>query len=185
MLLLAFLLAFVTIIFPTIVGAVPLTVLSDSMAPSMPVGSLAVVRPTKGTVPAEDLVVKAPDAIRALNDVSGIGPGDVIAFKPHPGDPLLVMHRVRAVETNVHAASGQVRTTFTTRGDNLRVDDDPVMDYQVRGVVMYSLPLLGYVNDAVNTGPNAARSAVAVVVAGYGIAVVFLLRAAGPRGARV
>lgn len=62
-LLLAALVTFLSIVLPMILGAVPLTVLSSSMEPSLPLGSLAVVRPTmraglelpEGTMPPEQI----------------------------------------------------------------------------------------------------------------------------------
>ncbi|MDR2723247.1 MAG: S26 family signal peptidase [Cellulomonadaceae bacterium] len=176
-LLLALLLAALTIVLPTVLGAVPLTVLSNSMAPGLPAGSLAIVQPTKGTVPADGLTVMAPDAIRDINDTSGITAGDIIVFQPHGGDATLVMHRVQSMSSTVAAASGQISHTFTTRGDALTVDDAPVADHQVRGVVLYSLPLLGYVNNALNAGGSARWVTGLVVIAGYGVAIYYATRA--------
>lgn len=173
----AFLVTFLTIIFPMIRGAIPFTVLSNSMAPAMPVGSLAVVLPTKGTVPEDELAVLTPEQIRRLNDISGISVGDVIVFQPNAGDPTLVMHRVREMTSSINAGTGQINATFITRGDNLVSDDPPVQDFQVRGRILYSLPLLGYVNNLLNAGPNAGRAAIVVAIIGYGLTVFYFARA--------
>ncbi|MEL5992003.1 signal peptidase I [Microbacterium phosphatis] len=113
-----------TVIVPKAVGGVPLTVLSPSMEPSLPVGTLLVVRPVE------------PEDIRI---------GDIVTYLPYPNDPTLVTHRVTEI---AHHQDGS--RVFTLQGDNNAVADSPVHDYQVRAVVMYSVPLLGYVSQWVN-----------------------------------
>lgn len=133
---LVLLLALIVIVIPRIVGGVPLTVLSGSMEPVLPVGSLAVVLP----VEAEDVRI-----------------GDVITYLPHPDDPTAITHRVLAI---THRADGGL--TFTTQGDANSAPDAPVQDFQVRAKVWYSVPWLGDVNDIVNgnaRGPIVVGSA--------------------------
>lgn len=148
-----------SILVPRLTGAVPLTVLSDSMSPGMPVGSLAVVRPTMAT--STSPAAMSPAQIDAVNDVAGIEPGDVIVFAPEAGDDTLVIHRVRTVSEH----SGT--RVFTTQGDNNGAPDDPVAGHQVRAVLWYSLPWLGYVNDGVDDG---ARRVIGLTAAGAGYA---------------
>lgn len=106
---------------PRVTGSTPYTVLTGSMRPSMPPGSLAVTRP----VPAAELKV-----------------GDAITYQMRSGEPEVVTHRITAVSTTLGG-----ETLFTTQGDaNPVPDDKPVKEGQIRGVVWYSLPLLGYVN---------------------------------------
>jgi signal peptidase len=63
-------------------------------------------------------------------------------------------------------------TTFITKGDNNDSPDaNPVTPAQIKGTVWYSVPLLGYVNNAVN-GPARAWltpgvAAVLFVYSGY------------------
>lgn len=121
---LVLLVAVLTVVVPKIVGGVPLTVLSPSMEPSLPVGTLLVVRPVE------------PEEIRI---------GDVVTYLPYPNDPTLVTHRVTEI---AHHEDGS--RVFTLQGDNNAVPDRPVHDYQVRAVLMYSMPLLGYVSHWVN-----------------------------------
>lgn len=123
-LLLALLAAAVTIVVPRVAGAVPLTVLSGSMEPTLPVGALAVVRPV---------------------DTQDVRIGDVITFLPNPDDSTAVTHRVTAIQNHQDGTR-----TFTTQGDANSAPDAPVADYQVRGRVWYSLPWLGYVSSAMN-----------------------------------
>lgn len=110
-----------TVILPKVTGATPYTVLTGSMRPGMPPGSLVVTRP----VEAADLKV-----------------GDAITFQIRPGEPEVVTHRITAVARTLGG-----ETLFTTQGDaNPVSDENPVKAGQIRGVVWYSLPLLGYVN---------------------------------------
>lgn len=131
-------LAAAVIVIPAVSGGVPLTVLTSSMEPTLPPGTLVVVKPTP---------------------IGDIGVGEVLTYQIRSGDPAVVSHRVisRSVSTDGS-------TTFVTKGDNNDSPDaNPVTQAQIRGTVWYSVPLLGYVNNAVN-GPN--RGWVVPVVAG-------------------
>lgn len=134
---LTLLLAAIVIVVPMVAGAVPLTILSGSMEPTMPVGSLAVVRPVE------------TDDVRI---------GDIITYLPNPNDPTAITHRVIAIDNNQDGTR-----TFTTQGDANSTPDDPVQDFQVRGEVWYTIPWLGYVNTAVN---GQERTVAVYVVAG-------------------
>lgn len=121
---LVLLLAAVVILVPRFAGGVPLTILSSSMEPTLPVGSLAVVLPIE------------PQEVQV---------GDVITYLPNPDDPTAITHRV--VGINQHADGGR---SFTLKGDNNSAPDPLVRDYQIRAKVWYSVPLLGYVSLAFN-----------------------------------
>lgn len=119
------LIGFFVVALPALVGGQALTVLTNSMAPSMPPGTLVVVRPT----PFEE-----------------IAPGDVITYQIRSGSPELVTHRV---QQRLVASDGTI--SFITRGDNNNTADvDPVHEVQVRGTAWYSVPLLGWVNNALS-----------------------------------
>ncbi|ASK65509.1 signal peptidase I [Brachybacterium avium] len=116
----------ITVALPALVGGMPLSVLTGSMRPTLPPGTLVVVKP----VPVEE-----------------IGVGDVITFQIESGKPAVVTHRV--IARSVDSASGEVR--FTTQGDaNNTPDPEPVRPAQVRGKVWYAVPYLGWVNQAVD-----------------------------------
>lgn len=122
---------------PALVGGSAMTVLTQSMEPGLPPGTLVVIRPT----PVDDIRV-----------------GDVITYQIRSGESAVVSHRV----TSKTYADGEL--TFTTKGDNNdAADPDPVMPVQIRGTLWYSLPLLGWVN-SILSGPN--RTIVLAVVAG-------------------
>lgn len=125
----------VAVVIPRLAGATPFTVLTGSMRPDYPPGSLVVVKP----VSFED-----------------IGVGDVITYQLESGKATVVTHRVTAVAAQL---DGEV--VLTTQGDANNVSDpQAVRDVQVRGRLWYSVPYLGHVNNAL-TG---AQRQVAVLV---------------------
>ena len=106
---------------PRVSGATPYTVLTGSMRPGMPPGSLVVTKPLE----AEQLKV-----------------GDAITYQMRSGEPEVVTHRIISLSQTLGG-----ETLFTTQGDaNPGPDEKPVKAAQIRGVVWYSIPLLGYVN---------------------------------------
>jgi signal peptidase len=122
-------LAAVLIVVPKVTGSIPLTVLTSSMEPGFPPGTLIIVRP----VAVEDLVL-----------------GDVITYQMETGKPGVVTHRVIAIKMT----AGE--RTFVTKGDNNgAADATAVLEGQIQGRLWYSVPLIGYVNNAVN-GANRA-----------------------------
>lgn len=126
----ALVLGVVCLVIPKALGAVPLTILSGSMAPTMPSGSLAVVRPV---------------------DATHARVGDVLTYQPVPDDPTLVTHRVVAVTRN---ARGEV--SLVLQGDaNSTPDEGPVRPEQVMGTVVYAVPYFGWVANRLNVGPGA------------------------------
>jgi signal peptidase I len=126
----ALVLGVVCLVIPRALGAVPLTILSGSMAPTMPPGSLAVVRPV---------------------DATHARVGDVLTYQPVQDDPTLVTHRVVAVTKN---ARGDV--SLILQGDaNSTPDDAPVRPEQVMGTVVYAVPYFGWVANRLHVGPGA------------------------------
>jgi signal peptidase len=116
-------LAAVIIGVPLATGSVPLTVQTNSMAPTYPAGTLVVVRPV---------------------DPSTIRIGDAIAFQTVSGRDSIVTHRVIAI------SSSAGDRTFSTQGDNSDLPDaGPVIADQIRGAVWYSIPWVGYLTEAV------------------------------------
>lgn len=112
----------VMVLIPRLNGWMPLAVLSGSMEPTIPTGSMVVVERVQGEA-----------------DVAAIRTGDVITFLPHPDDPTLVTHRVMS-----QAARADGTTVFVTRGDANSADDpEPVTAPQVRGVLRYHVPVAG------------------------------------------
>lgn len=132
------------ILVPAVTGSTALTVLTSSMQPALPAGTLVVVRPT---------------------DPADIEPGMVLTYQIRSGEPELVTHRVTQ---RLRTADGEY--VFVTQGDaNPTADADPVKQVQVRGTVWYAIPYLGWVATAV-TGGQRAIVVTVVVVALFGYA---------------
>ncbi|MCW2830434.1 MAG: signal peptidase [Aeromicrobium sp.] len=140
---------------PRLAGATPYTILTGSMAPGMPPGTLVVVRPV---------------------DVAELGAGDVITYQLESGKRQVVTHRV---VRQGYDLSGRV--VLTTQGDaNDVADENPVLAVQVRGERWYSVPYLGYVSRLLTEAQR--ESAVVVVALGlFGYATAMFVGAARER----
>jgi signal peptidase len=118
LLFLTLLIAFLVTVLPTVTGAQTYAILTESMQPTYPPGTLIVVRPV---------------------DPSDIHVGSVITYQIEPGKPAVITHRVTAV-----AQSSNGARSFTLMGDNNAVPDaEPVIDDQILGEVWYAIPYLG------------------------------------------
>ena len=127
LLLLVLAIAALVLVVPWLTGSVPLTILTQSMQPALPPGTLVVVKPA---------------------DPADIQIGDVVTYQLNPGQPELVTHRVVAVSQTTSGAS-----SFVLKGDNnAEPDANPVVPAQIKGKVWYSLPWIGWVNSAVGGG---------------------------------
>jgi signal peptidase len=106
---------------PAAVGGHSLTVLSGSMEPTLPVGSVAVLKPV---------------------DTAQVKPGDVLNFTDRDaatGQSRIVTHRV------VEILPGP---EFVTKGDANRTNDpQPVAAADVHGVLWYDVPYVGGLRD--------------------------------------
>ena len=146
----------VSVLIPRIGGATPYAILTSSMKPGLPPGSLVVVRP----VDPEDVAI-----------------GDVITYQLVSGEPTVVTHRVVGIGMN---AKGE--RTFTTQGDaNNVVDDKPVRPAQIKGELWYSVPHIGFVNKYVS---GEQREMTTVVVAAGLFAYALLMLAGAVRDRR-
>lgn len=127
------------ILIPRMAGAQAYTVLTGSMRPDYPPGTLIVVKP---------------------QPASQIGVGDVITYQIRSGEPDVVTHRV--IDVAIQASDGERR--FTTQGDaNNAADPGTVRPEQIRGELWYSLPYIGYVNNWVT---SQKRTVIIFAVAG-------------------
>jgi signal peptidase len=119
------LLGVLVIVVPAATGSTPMTVLTTSMVPNYPPGTLIIVQP----VDSQDIKL-----------------GDAITYQIESGKPDVVTHRVIAIS---NSSDGSV--SFTTQGDNNgSADPAPVQPVQVKGKVWYSVPWIGYINTMVN-----------------------------------
>ena len=138
------LIAALAIVVPAISGSTPMTILTGSMTPTYPAGTLIIVKP----VNPDTLVI-----------------GDPITYQIESGKPAVVTHRIIAI-TSVSDGT----RTFTTQGDaNNTADPKPVLGAQVRGKVWYGIPYLGWVNTVVN-GQSRAWLIPLIAIALFGYA---------------
>ena len=139
----AFLLVLVvSVLVPRIAGATPYTILTGSMAPGMPPGTLVVVKPV---------------------DESDIAIGTVITYQLVSGERTVVTHRVVAI-----GVDGTGDRVFRTQGDaNGTPDPKPVRPVQVVGERWYAIPYLGHVSNAFTS----AQRQTGVVIVAIGLLV--------------
>lgn len=108
-----------------LVGIQPYTVLSGSMSPAYPVGSLIYVKPAQ---PQE------------------VSVGDPITFHLE-GTTVVATHRVINIDSKNEG--------FYTKGDaNESPDGQPVAFNRLIGIPVFSIPLLGYVSNFITTPPG-------------------------------
>lgn len=111
--------AILTLLVPAVLGLQRYAILGGSMEPAIPLGALVVVQPTN------------------IDDVQA---GNVITFQLESGKPAVATHRVVG-----EGLTGEGERLLVTQGDaNDTPDIDLVRAEQVRGVVRYALPLLGW-----------------------------------------
>jgi signal peptidase len=143
------------VLVPRLGGATPYTVLTGSMRPDLPPGTLVVVRPV---------------------DPVEIGVGTVITYQLESGEPDVVTHRVVAQGLN---AKGE--PVFRTQGDaNDAPDEKWVRTVQVKGELWYSAPYLGYAN-TVLTGKERQLGVYAAAAGLLGYALLSFAGAARDR----
>lgn len=97
----------------------PVAIVSDSMVPTFARGDVVVVR---------QLNIKEANKIKI---------GDILQYE---SEGRMIIHRV--VRINENEEDGRI---FITKGDNNNAPDvKPVSESQIRGVVKYSIPKVGY-----------------------------------------
>jgi len=135
----------IAVVIPRIAGATPYTVLTGSMEPKYPPGTMVVDRPAD------------PDKIK---------PGDVVTYQLESGQPEVVTHRVVSVSTTL-----QGDYLFQTQGDaNNAPDAKLVKPVQIRGKMWYHIPYLGYVAEFIS--PKHKENATYIIA---GVLVLYAL----------
>lgn len=125
------------VLVPKIGGATPYVILTGSMRPHMPPGTLVVVKPV---------------------DTNAIGVGTVVTYQLESGKPTVVTHRVVSAGIDAHG-----KRVFTTQGDaNSAPDAKQVMSVQIKGKLWYEVPYLGYINTYI-TGKERHVTTIVVV----------------------
>ena len=119
-----------------VIGFKPYAVLSGSMTPEYPVGSIVYTKHCE------------PNEIRE---------GDVITFMKN--ETTVVTHRVVSVEDNDNGLC------FVTKGDaNADNDAGAVHEKNVIGKVAFSIPLLGYLSNYISTTPGCYIAGIVVLI---------------------
>jgi signal peptidase len=140
----------ITVVVPLAAGGKAYTVLTSSMEPALPPGSLVLVRPVKA---------------------SDIGVGSVITYQLKSKRPEVVTHRV--VTMGVREDGSPV---FRTQGDaNPTPDPQWVRPVQVRGAVWYAVPYIGRLNSLLT--PEVRDLVVRLIALSllvYGVAELFM-----------
>jgi len=143
------------VVIPRLGGATPYTILTGSMRPHYPPGTLVVIKPV---------------------DASRLAVGDVATYQLRSGDPTVVTHRIVAVRQSL---TGE--PSFQFQGDTNNVaDENWVLPIQVKGRLWYAVPWLGWTNKYVN-GSTHRLLVDAVVIALLGYAAVMFGGAARDR----
>ncbi len=107
---------------PSIRGYQMLKVLSGSMEPAIHTGSVIIIKEA----------IDAP-----------LKTGDIVTFRSAEYDSMLVTHRIIALE---ESDTGDL--TYITRGDANDANDLSALEpSKIQGIMLFSIPLLGYVLD--------------------------------------
>jgi len=139
--LIAFAIAVLTVI-PRATHSTALTVLTGSMTPGIPVGSVVVDRPV---------------------DPGTLHVGDVATYQKEPGKAEYITHRIVKIDAT------KTPTLFTFKGDaNRGPDVTPVPASAIRGKVWFHVPYLGAIRDALHTKGGLAGVAM-LVLFGYAL----------------
>lgn len=130
---------------PRLTGATTYTILTGSMRPGLPPGTLVVMRSTP------------PGALRV---------GDVVTYQLESGSPTVATHRIVAMGVN-----GKGERTFRTQGDaNDTPDPEWVRPVQIRGKLWYAVPYVGWADHWLNGQQRAlTRMVVAAGLGGYAL----------------
>lgn len=144
LLLAALLAALVLIVVPFATGSQTYAVLTSSMAPQYPPGTLIVVKPV---------------------DFAELEVGDVVTYQLESGKPAVITHRITGITSDQ-----QGNRMLVTAGDNNdAADPEPVREIQVRGKLLYAVPHAGYLANALGKSDRGVWVTVlAFVLIGYG-----------------
>ncbi len=141
------------VLLPRAVGGTPYVILTGSMRPSLPPGTLVVTRPV---------------------DLVSLRVGAVVTYQLTSGQAAVVTHRI--VGQGINALGEQV---FRTQGDaNRTADPGWIRPVQLRGEQWYAVPYLGHLTNRFGPG---TREVVQLVAAGALIAYAAAMFTAGLR----
>jgi signal peptidase I len=132
----------IVIVLPRATHGSALTVLTGSMTPGIPVGSVVLIRPV---------------------DPSTLHVGDIATYQVAPGKAEFITHRIAKIDIS------KTPTAFTFKGDaNRGADINPVPAGAIRGEVWFHVPYLGAIRDALH-GKGGISLVAMLVLAGYAL----------------
>lgn len=132
----------VLVVVPRAVHGVDLTVLTGSMTPTIPQGSVVVDRPV---------------------DTNSLHVGDIATYQVQPGSSDYITHRIVKIDAS------KTPVQFTFKGDaNRGPDIKAVPATAIRGRVWFHVPYLGGIRDTIQTKGGLAGVAM-VLLAGYAL----------------
>ena len=132
----------VVIVLPRASNGAALTVLTGSMTPTIPVGSVVIVRPV---------------------DPQTLEVGDIATYQVKPGQDVYITHRIIKIQQSDSGLS------FIFKGDANRGRDlTPVSPKQIRGEVWFHVPYLGGIRDALH-GKGGISLVATILLAGYAL----------------
>ena len=135
------------VVVPRLTHGAALTVLTGSMQPALPVGSVVIEKPV---------------------DPADLHVGDIATYQQAPGRGSYVTHRIESIDTTTNPP------TFTFKGDaNPVADAVPVPARAIRGKVWFDVPYLGRLRQ----GYALAASSWLIGVIGLGSYSVYQLSA--------
>lgn len=136
--------ALILIAVPRLTGSTTYAVLTNSMEPRYPPGTLLVVKP---------------------HAFASLGTGDVITYQVESGKPAVVTHRIVSI-----GATQKGERTVITKGDNNALSDvAPVREVQVRGKLFYAVPYAGFVATTLGQHRGEAQGIAAAALIAYGV----------------
>jgi signal peptidase len=132
----------ILIVLPRASNGTALTVLTGSMEPAIPTGSMVLLRPVD------------PQTLKV---------GDVATYQRESGKKEFITHRIAGIDDT----KGQL--SFTFKGDaNRTADVDPVPASMVRGEVWFHVPYLGAIRDGLH-GKGGISLIAMLLLAGYAV----------------
>jgi signal peptidase len=132
----------VSVVLPRASHGAALTVLTGSMTPKIPVGSVVLIRPV---------------------DPGTLEVGDVATYQVKPDEQTFITHRI----TKIHQTDKGL--TFTFKGDaNRGADIDDVPAGAIRGEVWFHVPYLGTIRDGLH-GKGGISLVAMILLAGYAL----------------
>lgn len=133
---------------PRLAGGISLTVLTGSMQPTISPGDVVVV-----------------SGVAQTDVCSTVKVGQVITYTPDANKPDLITHRV--VSKQVGTFEDGTSCRLITQGDANSMADEPVSPGQVRGVLMYVVPKLGWVRQWMSEHSQMVMIAGGLLFLGY------------------